>query len=342
MKKKTSILDIAKALSISPTTISFILNGKAQEKRISEKLERSVLAYINEIGYKPNSLARSLRTGKTNTIGLVIESIANPFFANLARAIEDKAYKNGYRILYSSTANDVNRTGEILTMLAEQHVDGYIISPPAGVESHIQAVLDAKKPVVLFDRLLPSLQVDSVSIDNFNSTYQATLELLHEGYKSIGLITLDSNQTQMIDRRAGYIACVDNAGIPASVHEIAFEHIESESVESIASYLRNNPSLDAVLFSTNYLAISGLRAIRLLKYEIPDDLALVAFDDHDIFDLYSPSITAIAQPISEIADQLMNVLINKLNGKEKKTIVTSAMLPGKLIIRDSSKKINKI
>lgn len=338
MKQKLSILDIARALAVSPTTVSFILNGKAKEKRISEKLEKEVLEYVEKTGYKPNSLARSLRTGKTNTIGLVVESIANPFFANIARAIEEKAYQNGYRILYSSTGNSVGRTKEILNTLRDQHVDGYIISPPPGLESAVQELVDSGKPVVLFDRNLPGIKVDSISIDNFESMHEATKQLVIEGFQKVALVTLDSTQSQMLDRRKGYEKCLITAGLPKIILEVTFTQSQNEMTKAIQEFLSQNSDIDSLLFSTNYLAVSGLRAVRSLGKRIPEDFGIIAFDDHDVFDLYNPSITAIAQPITEIAESLMIRLIKRLD--EDDAAIQGAekiMLPGQLIVRASSK-----
>src|SRR5690606_28219805 len=152
--KKTSLVDIARALNISPTTVSFILNNKAEEKRISKKLVKIVLDYVEEVGYRPNPLARSLRTGKTNTIGLMVEDITNPFFGHIARKIEEAAYKNGYKILYCSTDNNTEKTKDLITMFRERQVDGYIISPPPRVEKEIESLIQSNIPVVLFDRTL--------------------------------------------------------------------------------------------------------------------------------------------------------------------------------------------
>src|ERR1700712_5634997 len=134
MKKKLSINDIAAQLKISKTTVSFILNGRAKEKRISDELVQIVLKQVEKVGYKPSSLAKSLRTGKSKTIGLMVEDISNPFFAGIARLIEDRAYKNGYKILYCSVDSNVEKTRELISTFRDRHVDGYIIAAPEGIE----------------------------------------------------------------------------------------------------------------------------------------------------------------------------------------------------------------
>jgi LacI family transcriptional regulator len=334
MKKKTSIVDIAKCLNISPTTVSFILNGRAKEKRISDQVVERVQKYINEVGYKPNTLARSLRTGKTNTIGLLVESIANPFFANIARGIEELAYKSGYKILYSSTENDTEKTKELIQLFRERHIDGYIISPPEGIEEEINALIKSGSPVVLFDRDLASVKTDTISIDNLASTYGAVKHLIESGYKNIGFVTLDSSQSQMVDRLSGYEKAIDESGLATFVKKISYQEAPENIVSLIISFLKEN-ELDAVIFATNYFGISGLKAINELKLKVPEDIAVISFDDHDLFELYTPPITCISQPIEEIANQLITILLDKLKAgaaQEKELHI----IPTNLKVRKSS------
>lgn len=337
MAKKISILDIAKALGISPTTVSFVLNGRAREKRISDKLEEQVLQYVEEVGYKPNSLARSLRTGKTNTIGLVVESISNPFFSNIARTIEDIAYANGYRILYSSTENSVERTRAILQLFADRQVDGYIISPPEGVENDIRQLVDGKKPVVLFDRVIDQLDLDSVSIDNQFSAYNATRVLLGNGYKHVACVTLNSEQLQMQERENGYVKALEGSGGSPAIFRIDYGADDLQFKADFVAFLKQYPQTDALLFTTNYLAVKGLRAMKGLAYEIGGNLGLIAFDEHDLFELHQPPISAIAQPIEAIAQQLIALLLHRL-GNTNALQPQHLILPTTLQSRASSKK----
>lgn len=338
MSKKTSILDIAKAVGASPTAVSFVLNGLAKEKRISEKLEGQILDYVNKIGYKPNPLARSLRTGKTNTIGLVVESISNPFFANIARAIEDMAYANGYRILYSSTENKVERTREVLRLFADRQVDGYIISPPEGVDKEIRQLIDAKRPVVLFDRTIAHLDLDSVGIDNEFSAYNATKVLINNAYQCIACVTLDSLQPQMRDRETGYRKALADEGRQPLFFRVAYDAEDSFFFPAFSLFLEQHKQVDAVLFTTNYLAVKGLKCIRKHGLEIGAKLGFIAFDDHDLFELYHPPITAIAQPIKAIAEKLIALLLHRLGNDEKSPPPQHLTLQTELLLRGSSGK----
>ncbi|SDF38543.1 transcriptional regulator, LacI family [Mucilaginibacter pineti] len=339
MKKKLSIVDIANQLNVSKTTISFILNGRAKEKRISEELVERVMKYVKEVGYKPNSLAKSLRTGKSNTIGLMVEDISNPFFASIARLIEDRAYKNGYKIIYCSTDNDTHKTQELITMFRDRHVDGYIMAPPEGIEEDIIALLKDGMPVVMFDRHLPMVNTDYVEIDNLFSTYNATRHLIDQGYKNIAFVTFASEQTQMKSRVQGYKDALGASNLKQNILEVVFNQNEDLIIEPITDFLTKNKKLDAVLFGTNHIGTCGLKVISAMELSIPKDLAVISFDDYDVFKLHSPPVTAIAQPVEEIADNVITVLLNKLNARMEAQRPQSITLKTDLKIRKSSLKI---
>src|SRR5690606_23272582 len=229
MKKRILISDIAKALGISVTTVSFILNDKAKEKRISEALTKRVLDYVKKVGYKPNELAKSLRTGKTKILGLIIEDISNPFFGNIARLIESKVYEQGYRIIYCSTNNDVDKARELIQMFYDRQVDGFIITPSDGLEDTVKQLQQSNIPVVLFDRYFPSLETDYVGADNFQGAFDATSHLCQQGYKRIGFVSLYSDQTQMKERSDGYLKAMDNNKQQSFIQKVQMDASDEEA-----------------------------------------------------------------------------------------------------------------
>ncbi|GAA3959021.1 LacI family DNA-binding transcriptional regulator [Mucilaginibacter dorajii] len=338
MKKKLSIVDIANELNVSKTTISFILNGRAQEKRISNELVERVMKYVAEVGYKPNSLAKSLRTGKSNTIGLMVEDISNPFFASIARLIEDRAYKNGYKIIYCSTDNDTSKTQDLIGMFRDRHVDGYIMAPPEGIEEDIESLIKDGMPVVLFDRHLPGVKTDFIEIDNLFSTYNATKHLIEQGFKNIAFVTFASHQTQMVDRVKGYEDAVKSDGLKSTVKEIVFNQDEEQIMVPLRDFFKENPNIDAILFGTNHIGTCGLKVMNELGKKAPTDIAVISFDDYDVFKLHSPPVTAIAQPVEAIADNVITVLLEKLNDRSSSAKPQSIVLKTDLRIRNSSLK----
>lgn len=297
-----------------------------------------VLKFVEKVGYKPNLLARSFRTGKTNIIGLMVEDISNPFFANVARLIEEKAYTNGYKILYCSTENDARKAQELLLMFKDRCVDGYIITPTESLLKDVEGLVSSGAPVILFDRRFEDDRFDYVLLDNQGSAYNAAKHLIDQGFREIGFITINSLQTQMKDRMTGYEKAMEEHGLNQYIKEVSFSLNTEQSVEHIEDFLRRKKKMEAVIFSTNYLGISGLKAIKNLGLSIPNDLAMISFDDHILFDLYNPTITSIAQPIEEMSAQLINILLQKLSGgqDQKNTEKQQIILPGQLILRQSS------
>src|ERR1700744_2437225 len=235
MSKKLSINDIANELGVAKSTVSFILNGKAKEKRISDELTERVLKFVKEKGYQPNQLAKSLSTGKTKMICLMVEKISDYFFSHIAFHLEALAYKNGYKIIYCSTENDPGKTRELINLLRARHVDGYIITPPAGIEDEIKSLLNDNLPVVLFDRFFADTPTDYVGLDNYRGTYDAVKSLVENSAKKIALFTLNSGQTQMLERQNGYVDAIKKYKLKPLIYKIPFENDQETTItQSIA------------------------------------------------------------------------------------------------------------
>ncbi len=336
-KKKTSIKDIARSLGISITTVSFILNGKAKEKRISEELTLKVEAYIKEVGYKPSHLAQSLRLGKSKVIVFMVEDISNQFFASIARKIEERAYKNGYKIIYCSTDNDPEKAKALIDTFKVRSVDGFIITPTPALESTVVELIEEEFAVLLFDRWIPSIDCSYVVVENEISAFEATTHLIQNGCKNIGFIIVESDQMQMIDRLKGYGNAVESHGLQKNVFMLPFHTIsESVAINKIQEYIQNNNDLDGLFFATNYLAFEGLQALNNLKKRIPEDLLVVSFDDHYFFTLFQPNISAIEQPLESIAEKLMEGMLMLLEDDEKSKQDFKVVLPNILHVRESS------
>lgn len=316
MHEKISIKDIANRVGTSTTTVSFVLNGKAKEKHISASITEKVLSVVAELGYQPNSIARSLRTGKSKIIGFLVDDISKPFFSGLAGVIDHTASAHGYKIIFSSTGNDKKRINEILSMFKERHVDGYIIATAEGLEAEIGELVNGKAPVVLFDRYLPELKADYILTDNHLATYNATKHLLDKGFKNTAFITIDTQQQQMIDRLEGYRVAIAEAGNKQNVLKIKYTNSE-EATENIKTFLEQNPDLDSVIFSTNYLTMDGLKLSRIGKEQLISSRAVISFDDFELLEFIKPSITAIEQPIEQLGEKIVKQLLKKLNGETK-------------------------
>ncbi|GAA4319997.1 ribose operon transcriptional repressor RbsR [Mucilaginibacter gynuensis] len=337
MKKTVSIKDIAKLTDSSITTVSFVLNGKG---RISEATRKKILDVAEKNGYQANRMAVGLRTGVSKVIGLVVENIGGHFFGALAKVIEEEAEKHGYRIIYCSTNNDIQKGREVIKMLSQQLVDGYIITPLKGLEDEVLALTTNNKPVVLIDGYFPGLNIPHVLVDNTGSVVNGINCFIKEGYKKIGFVTVDIELVQLTERLQGYSDTLKQNNIKEvkkNILKLPFDIDKYNAVEVIKNYILKNKNLDAIFFATNYLGILGLQALKELKLSIPDDIAVISFDDNELFDLYPPGITSIKQPTYEIAKSAIDILLSQLMDNKTDISDLKLQIPSTIIERGSTR-----
>lgn len=336
--KKVSLKDIAKMVGASPSTVSFVLNGKATEMRISSKLSEKVLKIAKRENYQPNNIAVSLRTGKSRIIGLVVDTISGNFFASLARIIESEAERFGYKVIYCSTGNEPKKARELLGMLYQYHVDGYLIIPTEGLEKDIENLSLNKKPLVLMDSYFSGTSIPYVLVNNYEGVSQAVKHLIEKGYRKIGFVCNDIPLIQMQERKRGYIETLQKNKIPFNrrlLLQTKYNSTEEEIVQSISSFIKRNKP-EAIMFAANYLGVYGLESIKGLCLSIPKDIAIVCFDDHEIFRLFSPAITSIQQPVEAIAKIAIQLLMQQLGKVELKEKSSQVEVSPVFLLRNST------
>ncbi|RXK83086.1 LacI family DNA-binding transcriptional regulator [Filimonas effusa] len=339
--KRVSIKDIARITGTSPTTVSFVLNGKADKMRISREVADRVIAASRSEGYFPNQVAVSLRTGHTNILGLLVESMGGQFFARLAHAVEKEASLFGYKIVYCSSENDKERGRDMVQMLAQRQMDGYLITPAFGMEEELQWLQKQGKPIVQVDSYLPGIELPYVLVDSYNGVMTGVDHLVANGRRNIAFVTVDLNLVQIHDRENGYRDGLRKYGLAdtEAVLSIAYEHVGNENgVKTIADFLRAHPETDALFFATNYLGIMGLEAIVQLKLGMPEDIAILSFDDHDVFRLYPTGISVIEQPIEAIGSTSVQLLMDQLGKYDApgKGLPCQVKLSPRLVVRQST------
>ncbi len=320
--KKTSLNDIAKQLGVSKTLVSFVLNGRGKEFRISDEVCRKVLETAKEMNYQPNRIAQGLRTGKTKTIGLIIADIANPFFGKLGREIEKEAARYGYRIIFCSSDENPEKSKQQIAMLQQSQVDGYIISPTIDSEEQILALLRAHLPVVLIDRYFPDIECSYIVVDNLDAAYRATTHLLARGRKKIANITLNLDLVNMKERTEGYQKALLDNGLQVDeklIKILPFSHDNTDVNKAILELVgdQNDRKADAILFSTSKIGVMGIECISALGLRIPEDVAVVSFDNVDAYKICVSPVTVIGQPLSEIGKKAVQVLLNEINPSRK-------------------------
>jgi len=337
-KKKVTSDDIAKQLGVSKALVSFVLNGKGKEKRISDEMCRRVFEVAGKLNYQPNQIARWFRTGKTQTIGLIIADISNPFFGKLGREIEREAALQGYKVIFCSSDESPVKFGKQLDMLINSRVDGFVMAPPPGSEEQVKAIEMSKLPYVLIDRFFPSIDSNYVVIDNYAAAYKATVFLLKKGYTKIAFLTVNDELVTMHDRTRGYLQALQDSGLTLgekSVYRLPFSHSKDDVKEAIVQ-LAGEKEVGAILFSSSKIGLMGMEVMVELGIRIPEDIAIVSFDDPDFYKVCISPVTAIAQPLSEMGSTAVKILTSEIEAGEQDLLSRKIVLESKFIERKSS------
>lgn len=336
MNKKVSLKDIAKAVGVSTALVSYVLNDKEKEARVGKEIAAVIRKKAVELNYQPNQIAKSLKSGKSFTIGLVVADISNPFFANIARTIEDEAKKNNYTVIFGSSDESAEKSQDLMDVLIKRQVDGFIIAPAEGSESQINYLVKANIPFVLIDRYFPKIQTNYVATDNFQAAYDATQHLVESGYRRIGMIAYKNDLIHMKERVRGYRSAIKKYGLKPLLREVTYSMAGSEIQLNIEELTQAKQPIDALFFATNTLSIHGLKYLNNKRLKVPDDVAIVCFDEGDAFDFFYCPLSYVKQPLVEAGRRAVKILIDNINTTDM--AVQQDLLAASLIVRASSKK----
>lgn len=338
--KRVSIKDIAKSVSVSPTLVSMVLNNKGDENNISPKTQERVLAAAKAMNYFPNQAARSLRIGSSETIGLIVQDISNPFYAQIAGRIERQATEAGYNLMVCSTFENSEKEAELIRMLINRNTDGIILSGSAQNKALLEELQKDDYPFVLIDRKIGLTDVNYVSVDNTEGARRSTHFLLENGYREIAFLSVTpSDISTMTERKDGFIKAFEQKGVRhnAALHKvIRFDHIREDTEQALNELLKDYPTTEAIFSGNNSITKACLNVFTKLGLQIPDDMALISFDDPDWFAYANPPITAVAQPVKDIGDQAVKLLLNDIR-KKGKAEKQQLCLSSEFIIRQSVK-----
>jgi LacI family transcriptional regulator len=346
MAKKTLLADIARSLGVSKTLVSLVINNKGDFHGISADTQKKVREKIKELNYKPDVLARGFRIGKTNTIGLIVSDISNRFYARIARNIEDYAWQHGHSVVICSTDEIIEKELEQIRLLRDRKVDGLIISSSQESADFFNELNASGLPHVLIDRTFGNMQSPNVSVDNFEGAKMAALHLLAQGIHKIAIISITPEHISTIsDRISGFHSVLSDAGITLPTEWIIrapFNNIDGAVQEGLSAIYQSGNLPEAIFTLNNNLTTTCLKHLRELSVRIPDEIALIGFDDVSYFGFTQPSITAIAQPIDKICEHAFDLLFKQI---EKQVILPgqrAVCLPVELIIRESSVKTQEL
>ena len=327
-----TIREVARIAGVSHATVSHVLNNT---RFVAEETRERVLAAMDELNYRPNALARSLRSGKTNTIGLVLPDSSNPFFADIGRSIENAAFKLGYNVFLCNTEGDTHRERLYVDVLSKKQVDGIIFVAAGDQADSLNFLVNQEMPVVLVDRDLPDCEVDAVLTDNRQGGYLATQHLIELGHRRIACITGPSRITPGAERVNGYCEALEEAGIPYDDALVLSGNYHPNSGLRAATALFNLDFPPTAIFALNDLmAVGALRAAVKIGCRVPDDVAIIGYDDIEFASFVNPPLSTIAQPKTEIGFQAANILAGRIADTARPTC--RIVLPPELIVREST------
>lgn len=332
MSKRISLKDIATRVGVSTALVSYVVNGLEKEKRVGPEVVKKIREVALELNYKPNQIARSLRSGSTNTIGLIVADIANPFFGQLARIIEDEAGKYNYTVIIGSSDENCAKSASLIGTFMDRQVDGFIIVPSENCNREIEMLVKKEVPVVLVDRFLPGVEASYIVLDNFRATYEAVNHFVKKGYERIAFIAYKSSLIHMQERIRGYRqAMLDNRLEEAiQVKELSYSRVKKDMDKAVDELLAAEQMPDALLFATNALSISGLYSIKNHDISVPDQMAIIGFDGNEAFDFFYSPLTYIEQPIDVMGKESVRVLMDQIKvfGKPIKVELPHRLVEG--------------
>ena len=340
MKNRVTIKDIAEKTGLSTSTVSRVLNGKSEEYRIAKKSKQIVETAASELNYVANHFAANLKSGKSNTIGLIIPSLSNPFFANIASKINSEVRKYGYTTIIADSDENVEIEKIELQQFVSRNIEGLIIIPCGKEMEHIKQVYDQGLPMVLLDRYLEGLEIPYVSTDNFEGAYMATNLLIDHGHSSILCIqgVVDSTTNKM--RVEGFKQAMRNAGIENfNIVGDAFS-LENGFLET-KLVLQNKIRPTAIFTLSNTIAMGCLKALKEENVRITQDISLITFDDHLYLDFLATPITSVAQPVESICKLAVKNMISTFSKEEKRTVYQVILKP-EIKYRKSISRLNTI
>lgn len=320
-----SIRDVATLAQVSPATVSRVINGTAN---VDEEKRARVLKAISDTGFVPNEVARSLFKKSAKIIGLILPSIKNPFFTELASAVEKTADANGYKLILCNTGGDISKERSVFQMLAAMNADGIILTTSS--EGVYEVIENLNIPVVVTDRRYENGRISSyVHSNHFECGRMAARHLVECGCKNIVCIKGPQDISSGRERYLGYQEICKEFKLAEQTVECSYDFEDGLKVSQ--ELLDKYPDVEGIIACNDIVAISVYKVLHKKGIKVPDQIQLIGYDDIDLASLVTPSLTTIAQPIKEIGIKAAEVIINKDKPHEKEYV-----LGGKLVVRETT------
>lgn len=322
-RREVTVSDVAVAAGVSKATAARALGDYGA---VSDAVRDRVLGAADRLGYRPNALARTMSTGRSNTLGIVVGDIENPFFAQATRGAADVAAAAGFDLILSNSDEDLETEAKAIGVQLAKRVDGLLVAAASSVETeNLRSVVDAGRPLVLFDRTAQGVEADRVIAANRSGARELTSLLVDAGHRRIAFISTTTHPTDfhrsavlptssVAERVEGFLDALTAGGIERPERHVHL-NARREGVEQMATRLLTSADpVTAIVASDSLIALGVFRAARELGLQIPRDLSLVAFDDADWTGVATPGITVMAQPIHAIGAEAAELLIRRVRG----------------------------
>jgi LacI family transcriptional regulator len=329
----STIRNVAERAGVSTMTVSRVINNSGYT---SQETRERVETAIAELGYVPNTLARSLRFKRTKTLALVITDITNPFFTTIARGVEDAASEQGFNVFFCNTDESETEQAKELIALVQKRVDGVLLVPAASSAEPIAFLREQNVPVVVLDRRVPDCTVDSVRCDSEQGAYELVRLLLELGHTCIAALSGPQKVSTAQDRVAGYRRALAEKGLGPDA-EIVFNgpFTQAGGYEMGKQVLALSPRPTAFLAANNFIAVGAYQAVREAGLSVPEDVAIAGFDDLPTWLVMEPFLTVAAQPAYEMGQRATHILLDRL-GRAAPVECREVVLPFEIIVRRSS------
>ena len=334
----TTIHDIAKKLNVSASTVSRALNDNPL---ISESTRMAIKKTANEMGYRPNTLAASFRTNRTNTIGVIVPLINRHFFSSVISGIEDVAYTQGFAVTISQSNDSYEKETKIAQTLFANRVDGLIISigMQTTVFDHLRMFTEKKIPLVFFDRVVDEIEAHKIVVDDFGGGYRVTRHLIEQGARQIAHIGGPLNLKIYENRQAGYIKAMEEAGLTVKPSMIVNNSLRrEEGTIAIQRIMQDNRNVDAIFCANDTTALSSIIYLKEIGLKIPDKILVMGFSNEPFSEVVTPSISTVKQPGFLMGQKAAQLVIQQINSKKVWNSFETLTMPTELIIRNSSVK----
>lgn len=316
--KKVSMQSIADSLGVSKGTVSLVLSGKAKGKRVSAELCEKVIQTAKQMNYQPNELARSLRTGKTRTLGVIVADISNEFYGHLTFYIQEHSKRFNYAVVTTNTDEKPEQLDEMVTLLINRQVDGIIMVPTDNSRDIIKRIQEHKIPLVQIDRCYPDVEASYVVLDNYKAARQVTERLWEQGCRRIALIRHKNHMSATLGRSGGVIDTLKERGVFDSelIKDIDYQTEDADMERAIGELHGNEQGVDAIFFYSHELFLCGVKHLFRMNIRIPDDLRVASFDKIDAFAIVPFPLIYVEQPIQAMAEKAVDILIQSIKGQK--------------------------